>query len=470
MRVDFLHAWAPEPGRVLLLRPTAASAAAARRAPVSPGQPSFLQQDHLDAYRAGRARGATHRAWTGTATHLTGALDEGALTRALRRFVLRHEGLRTWFDLDGDAPVRQLVDADDVAFEAVALDGPEEWADWEDYVVGLCDDACRPDAWAPYLLLAVARDDGFSLLWACDHAFTDGASQLMVPVELETAYAAESGAPAPELPEAGSFVDYAAEERERAAGYGIESPELAGWVEIMTRHGGRLPRFPLDLGLEPGETAPVLLRELDALTGADVEAFERVCKEAGGRFTSGLFAALARTERRLTGTERYLGITVMGTRPAPYLMSHGWFCNFAPVELAVPDGPFGEVVAAAEAAYAVAKDLVTMPVHVAIGALLMSGLTTPDQLGSPQLVSYLDLRRFPGAGTEAYDRGLHFTGVGRTGNASLWINREEGRLQIGAQTPDTPLAQRAVDRFFGAFVEVLREAISEVPAGAAHHG
>lgn len=462
MRIDFLHTWAPAPGRVLTIRPTAAALAAAEAAPVSPGAPSFLQQDHLDAYRATVARSGVHRAWTGTATHLTGPLDEQALVGALRRFVVRHEGLRTWFDLSGPETVRHLVAAEEVAFEAVELEAPDDWEDsWEEYVVGLCDEACRPDSWPPFLLLAVAREDGFSLLWACDHAFTDGASQLMVPVELSTAYAAEAGLPAPELPEAGSFVTYAAEERELAGTFGLESPELQGWVEIMTRHGGRLPRFPLDLGLQPGETAPVLLREFDALTGDQVDAFELLCKDAGGRFTSGLFAVLAATERRLTGEERYLGVTVMGTRSGPYLMSHGWFCNFAPVELAVPDGPFSQVVAAAEEAYQVTRRLVGMPVHVAIGALLMSGLTTPEELGSPQLVSYLDLRRFPGAGTEAYDRGLHFTGVGRTANASLWINREHGRLQIGAQTPDTPRAQQAVDAYFAAIAETFATALDE---------
>ncbi|MEX0427142.1 condensation domain-containing protein [Nocardioides sp. DS6] len=470
MRIERLRDWAPAPGRLVVFRPTSASLAAAQAAPVSPGEPSFLQQDHLNAYRGTVAAGGTHRAWTGTATHLSGAFDAGAMAGALARFVVRHEGLRTWFDLSGAAAVRHLVGSDDVAFEAQELEAPDDWdAAWESFFVALADEACRPDSWPPFVLAAVVREDDASLFWACDHAFTDGASQLMVATELATAYAAEAGRPAVELPAVGSFVAYAAQERERAAGYGLESPELQGWLEIMTRHEGRLPRFPLDLGLAPGETAPVALRDFDALSGDQLEVFDRRCREAGGRFTSGLFAALAVTERRLTGADRYFGVTVLGTRAGDYAMSHGWFCNFAPVEFAIPDGGFAEVVAAAEEAYAVTRSLAAMPVHVAIGALLMSGLTTPEQLGSPQLVSYLDLRKFPGAGLEAHDRGIHFTGVGRTANASMWINREDRRLQIGAQTPDTAAAQQAVDAFFAALAETFADAVSEVATGAGHH-
>jgi len=469
MRIERLEEWAPAPGRIVVFRPTAAARAASAAAPVSPGEPSFLQSDHLNAYRGTVAAGGVHRGWTGSATHLSGPLDVDAMARALARFVVRHEGLRTWFDLGGAAPVRHLVDADDVAFEAVDLDGPDEWSGWEEFFVGLADQDCRPDSWPPFVLAAIVRDDGASLFWACDHAFTDGASQLMVPVELATAYAAEAGLPSLDLPEVGSFVRYAAEERALAASFGPDSPELQEWIQIMARHEGRLPRFPLDLGLAPGETAPVALRDFDALVGEELEVFERRCKEAGGRFTSGLFAALALAERRLTGAERYFGVTVLGTRSGDYAMSHGWFCNFAPVEFAVPDGDFDAAVRAADEAYAVTRRLAGMPVHVAIGALLMSGMTTLEQLGSPQLVSYLDLRKFPGTGLEAHDRGIHFTGVGRTGNASMWINREEGRLQVGAQTPDTPKAQGAVDTFFGLLAETFRSAVSEVAADAGHH-
>ena len=397
MRIDFLHNWAPEPGRVLRVQPTAAALAAAVQAPVSPGQPSFLQQDHLDAYRRTVATDGTHRAWTGTASHQSGPLDEDALARALGRFVLRHEGLRTWFDLSGPETVRRLVPAEEIAFEVVELAGPEgPWAtSWEPYVIGLADETCRPDSWPPFLLLAVAREDGWSWLWACDHAFTDGASQLMVPAELATAYAAETGAPAFDLPPAGSFVDYAAAERERAGTYGLESPEIQGWLEILQRHEFRLPRFPLDLGLAPGASAPVVLRESDALTGDEVAAFDALCKAAGGRFLSGVFAALAVAERRLAKVDRYLGAVVLGTRSGDTLMSHGWFCNFAPIDLPVGDGPFAETVAAAEAAYGTAKQLAAMPVHVALGALLMSGLATMEKVLLPLFCQYSSLRSAP---------------------------------------------------------------------------
>lgn len=485
MRAGFLEHWAPDFGRVLEVRPTAAALAAAAASPVSPGQPSFLQQDHLDAYRRTASSGGAHRAWTGTASHRSGPLDEQALAGALRRFVVRHEGLRTWFDLSGPDTVRHLVDADDVAFEVVERDdapAADVWAEqWEQYVVGLADDACRPDAWAPFLVLVIEREDGWSWLWVCDHAFTDGASQLMVPVELANAYAAQTGDPVMELPAVSGFPAYASAERQRAGTFTAESPEVQGWLEILQRHEFRMPRFPLDLGLGPGETAPVVLRETHVLVGDEVEAFERLCRAAGGRFLSGVLATLAVTERRLTGTDRYLGATVVGTREGDTLMSHGWYCNFAPVDVPVGDEPFAATVAAAEEAYVVTRRLAAMPVHVALGALLTSGLATMDQIGTPQLISYLDLRKFPGEGTEAYDNGLIFTGTGRTANASLWINRGRGLLHLGAQTPDTPQAQAAVDTYFATVRSVLLDALAkaanepdaecgaEAVSGAGHH-
>ncbi|MBO0842864.1 MAG: hypothetical protein J2O46_06740, partial [Nocardioides sp.] len=346
MRIDYLDRLAPAPGRVVVLRPTVDCQEAADNAPVSPGGPSFLQGDHLGAYKARKASGGLHRAWTGAAGEFDEAYDEGAFVQAATALVRRHEGLRTWFDVSGDAPVRHLLGADDVAFEAVDVEAPGDWdGGWEDFLVGLFDEQCTPDSWTPFRLGAIVRDGGFTYFWACDHAFTDGASQIMFPTELAVAYATATGKPTFELPEVASPIAYAADEAQRAATYTAESPEVREWTEIVQRGEGRLPRFPLELGLAPGETAPVRLRDIQVLDGADkVAAFEQRCRAAGGRFTSGLFAALALTEQRLNGTERYFGVTVMGTRSGDYAMSHGWYCNFAPVEFTLPkQASFDEV-------------------------------------------------------------------------------------------------------------------------------
>ncbi|GGR39328.1 hypothetical protein J2S40_002048 [Nocardioides luteus] len=458
MRIAALAELDPRPGRVVVLRPTAEAQAAAAAAPVSPGAPSFLQADHLSAYRAKVAAGGVHRAWTGTAGDFDADFSAPAYIEALISFVRRHEGLRTWFDLSGETPVRHLVPAEAVDFEAVEVEAPADWSrGWEELLVGLWDEQCRPDSWAPFLLGAIVREDGFSYFWGCDHAFTDGASQLMVPAELGTAYAAALGNETEPLPEAGSFVAYAASERQLAAECDAGSPAVREWTDIVTRHGGRLPRFPVPLGLAPGETAPVRVRRWTALEGEGVAAFEDVCRSAGGRFTSGVFALLAHAEQRLTGISDYLGITVLGTRSQQTAMSHGWFCNFAPVSMPLGE-TFAETVLGAEKAFGTARELARTPVHVPLGAMVAGGVLAPTELASPQMVSYLDVRKFPGAGSVPFDTGLHFTGEGRTANASLWVNRYADSLELATQSPDTEAGGLAVVTF----VEALRDVLAEL--------
>ncbi|GGU31120.1 condensation domain-containing protein [Nocardioides albus] len=455
MRIGPLAELAPAPGRVVVLRPTVACRAAADSAPVSPGAPSFLQADHLDAFRAKAASGGVHRAWTGTCGEFDVAFDETAYIEALTSFVGRHEGLRTWFDLSGATPVRHVVPADAIAFEAAVVEAPADWSGgWEDLLVSLWDEQCRPDSWAPFLLGAIVREEGFTYFWGCDHAFTDGASQLMVPAELGAAYAEALGADVEPLPEAGSFVTYAAAERRLAAESDAETPAVREWVDIVSRHGGRMPRFPVALGLAAGETAPVRVRRWTALEGEAVDALESLCRAAGGRFTSGVFALLAHAEQRLTGGSDYLGITVLGTRSQETAMSHGWFCNFAPVSLSLGE-TFAETVLAAEKAFETAREIARVPVHVSLGAMVAGGVLAPSELTSPQMVSYLDVRKFPGAGTTPFDTGLHFTGEGRTANASLWVNRFADRFELATQSPDTEQGGRALATYFEAVHDVL---------------
>ncbi|MER7556614.1 condensation domain-containing protein [Nocardioides sp. NPDC126508] len=462
MRIGPLAELAPAPGRVVVLRPTAECQAAADAAPVSPGAPSFLQADHLNAYRAKVAAGGVHRAWTGTAGEFSGAFSAAAYAGALTSFVGRHEGLRTWFDLSGSAPVRHLVPAEAIAFEAVEVEAPADWSGgWEELLVSLWDEQCRPDSWAPFLLGAIVREDGFTYFWGCDHAFTDGASQLMIPAELGAAYAAALGAAlgaeVEPLPAADSFVTYAAAEQQLAASCDAETPAVREWADIVSRHGGRLPRFPVSLGLDAGETAPVRVRRWTALEGEAVDALESLCRSAGGRFTSGVFALLAHAEQRLTGSSDYLGITVLGTRTQQTAMSHGWFCNFAPVSMQLGE-TFAETVLAAEKAFGTARELARTPVHVPLGAMVAGGVLAPTELASPQMVSYLDVRKFPGAGTEPFDTGLHFTGEGRTANASLWVNRFADRFELATQSPDTEQGGRAVVTY----VEALRDVLADL--------
>lgn len=88
-------------------------------------------------------------------------------------------------------------------------------------------------------------------------------------------------------------------------------------------------------------------------------------------------------------------------------------------------------------------------------AMVAAGASPEAVVTAPNMLSYIDFRWFPGCGDDAYDRGVIFTGEGRTGNASLWINRDHDSVYLGSQTPDTPFAQYQVRRYFEHLAAVI---------------
>ncbi|MGB3370920.1 MAG: hypothetical protein WBA81_09895, partial [Rhodococcus sp. (in: high G+C Gram-positive bacteria)] len=72
-------------------------------------------------------------------------------------------------------------------------------------------------------------------------------------------------------------------------------------------------------------------------------------------------------------------------------------------------------------------------------------------------------------------RGEHFTGEGRTSNASMWINRDADHLYLVAQVPDNDVAAQSVDRYHSHLQAVLETAAREgdyvirVPETTGHH-
>jgi hypothetical protein len=471
MILDDMSRWRTPAGTVVMFGPSAASQAAAAAAPVDAAPASFLQVDHLRAYAQRRRSGAEHRAWTGVATQIDGRLDRGALARAVTRLVMTHEGFRSWFDVSGDEPVRHLVPVEGVELvvtDEVVIDADDWDSALQDLLLQTFDEGCRPDTWPGFRLGAVEQPDGFGLFWGCDHAFTDGASQIMLASELADLYAAEVAEPGgpelvegalPGLGQAGPFGAFAADERAAAATYDASSPEVREWSRLIEGNGGRLPAFPLHLGLGPGETAPVSISSVDLLDGDAATRLDARCRQVGARLVGAVFAAVAATEHELAGRESYFGVTVLGARDrGPFARSQGWFCTFAPVafDVAAHHGDIEALLRAAHDGLARGKQVGRMPVHVALAEMIRSGVVRPETLGSPQLLSYLDLRWFPGAGRPAHERGVHFTGAGRTANASMWVNRDPQRLHLGMQHPDTPEAHAATELYRKTLARVLR--------------
>ncbi|SFA42391.1 Condensation domain-containing protein [Rhodococcoides kroppenstedtii] len=476
MIITAMANWRPAPGEMLEWRPTIPDTPdRARAVGVHAVPASFLQANHVRGVDAAQRRGDRHTGFLGSATEVEGDLDAAALTRAIAVFLARHEGLRTWFSVRDGAVQRHRAPAD-AALVPVEAGAAATTDSAREAVRDRLSRDATPLSWPPVAIGAIRRHGSFSLYYGADHAFSDGASQVTVIAELADLYRAEvTGTPALDLTEhEGSFLDHVRIEEEVSPSYDLHSPELADWIDVVSRHDGGLPRFPLDLGLAPGETAPMEPVERDLLTAAEADVFEQVCRDAGGSFTSGLFAACALVEHELAGTGRYDGIAVLSTRHrGPFALSQGWFCAFSPVTFPVDDADeFADVLRSATAAYARAKTAASVPIGRVLELLATGGVGGAGLARSPQLLSYLDFRRFPGSGTPADECAVLFTGEGRTANASMWFNRDHRHFYVGAQIPSTPTARRAVrryhDRLIDLLVSVVRSHDTADPAVRSH--
>ena len=127
-------------------------------------------------------------------------------------------------------------------------------------------------------------------------------------MEFQMMYAAlVSGAPPLQLPDAGSYDDYCARQREFTSALTLDSPEVRAWIEFAENNGGGFPDFPLPLGdrsqLDGGDLQSVTLMDAE-----QTQRFETACVDAGARFIGGLLASIALAVHELTGAGR-IGLT-----------------------------------------------------------------------------------------------------------------------------------------------------------------
>ncbi|NED70704.1 acyltransferase, partial [Streptomyces sp. SID10244] len=94
---------------------------------------------------------------------------------------------------------------------------------------------------------AIEWDGGFTIYCAVDHLNTDGMSQAMTCVDLMTLYMNAAFGMDTALAPVGSYVDYCDRERSISRELSRDSPQVQRWIDVVSDHGGRLPRFPLPL-------------------------------------------------------------------------------------------------------------------------------------------------------------------------------------------------------------------------------
>lgn len=458
MRLGSAQQWNPRPGRIVQWEPAERTIIAAERAAPHPVGPSFLQRDHIFSSLAHRAAGREHRGFTCSTMHVRTELDESRMTAALTDFLNAHEGLRSSFRVDGTTITRYVVDPGDIEL----CSSVSEESDPHTHLAQRLPVTAVFDALPGCAFGAVTRRGSFDLYYAIDHAYGDGASQVLGLLEILARYRGEHDHPLVAT-DHGSYLDYVADEYIRAAQVDETSPGVVEWRRVLSRSGGVIPAFPLSLGLSSDESGPVpqdvVIHDAELADATATESLSALAKEHRTSISAVIYAALGVAQRRLSGSDWYATASVVSTRgQREHSRSQGWYCNFAPVGFEVAGDDFGAVIDAAADALARAKSAADDPVHASLGVLLAEGAIDPSVVTSPQMVTYLDFRWFP-TPSQASDL-LVFTGEGRTRNASVWIGRNADGLRIGTQRPDNLTAAESVSRYFATVRGVLAEALA----------
>ncbi|MGK5548535.1 hypothetical protein ACSNOH_27950 [Streptomyces sp. URMC 127] len=444
MRLTTIDSYAPRPGRVVEFVPVSGARAAAASAPASPVPPSFNQRFHL----AGSVGN-----WLGCAFDLpgTGPVDTERLRAVFEAWVHRHGTLRSGFRAGGE---RFLVPLGAVGLQAVAAGDFTDGGELRRWLAARLEAGCGRWGWPSYVLCAVLREDGGTVVCGFDHAHVDAHSLAVAVHELREGYARGSlpGGDGSTGGSPGSFVDYCALEQARAAAAappGPGDPRLRGWASFFAACGGTTPAFPLELG----EAAPQTTDVRRLLGAAGAAAWEERCRAGGGSAFSGLLTAFALAARR-SGAGDVLRLCVpLHTRDEErWERAVGWFTTVAPVTVDVRG-----VRAAAEGAgrtradFRTAVRMASLPAARVLERLGATGefRRTKDDVF---MVSYVDYRRLPGAAAYEACRAHHISGVTVADDAQFWLSRTHEGLFLRSRGPGTA-AGRAVLRAFADAVE-----------------
>lgn len=454
--------WHPPLGELVWWTTVDEEAVRARSVASATG-PSFLQHDHLTAARVLRDRGLPHRAVVSVATELTTPLDEDAMTRALTDFVRTHDELRSHFDVRDDGSItRWVAPADAITLRAHREPAPADHTALVDVLHARIDTDAVHDRLPGWSVGAIDTGSGFAVHITIDHSHTDGSAAIAALQEIVARYRAHVAGTDPLVAPAGSHIDHVADEQRRAASVTPDDPLVDHWREVLVAHGRRVPRTALDLGLVGTDPAPAVAVRAHLLTAADTELCADRARAVGCSLSALVFAVIARAQWRVTGEVDYFTSTVLSTRDPQFPGTQGWMCTFAPIALRADTPDIDALVREAGTQLRHARDHRDRPVHAVLAHLAATGDFVPDG-SSPQMVSYLDLRRLADVEAPEIVAARAMPGVGRTRNANLWVNRDADGMTLLSHVPDNDVARASI----GALRDAL---VAELTAYAAGHG
>ncbi|MFJ5263764.1 condensation domain-containing protein [Streptomyces sp. NPDC088387] len=461
MRMTDIQRCEIRPGRLVEWTLGPESVEAAAGLPEDPRPPSYIQESHIRTARSVREDGLFVPTWLGIAFDMPGPVDLDALQEALYGWTLRHETLRSGFRVADDTVRRFTLALGDVSLHReVVGDFPDAGA-LAQHLQDRFDLAADALRWPNLIYTAVVRDDDTSVYMAFDHSNVDAYSIQRIPAEIHELYEAAVAGVRVEQPPVSSYVDFC--EIERADADRIDAGhEIVGrWREFIRRCDGKLPSFPVDLGLDPAAGLPPqrLMREPLVDAGA-AAAFEAYCRRSGGSLV-GILAATALVLREIGDRSVYRTVLPFHTRvKSQWSESVGWYVGGAPIEVPLDaELDFPSAVRAVRAQMHANRSLARMPLARVLALLGEDFRPTSPDLYS--IVSFVDARGIPGAGEWGRWNAYGLVRVSYGDQVCVWVNRLHEGLWLASRYPDTDVAHKAMRLY----VERLRDVITGVARG-----
>ncbi|MGW5574197.1 condensation domain-containing protein [Nocardia thailandica] len=434
------------PGALTLWTPESESAAWRPDArPLTSAHDRYCAATDPAETRPGRGR------WIGTIFEMDAALDADAWRETLRRWHIRHEGLRSTVDA---ARRRWVLGPDAVGIAAQPVTGLTDGMAINTFLTEVLETQLSPLAW-PHLLAATVehRDTGdFTVLIGADHSVLDAYSQAILILELRALYRDVRDGIAPrEAATFGSAADFAATEHAASGALTGDCPGVALWREFLGPDRS-LPRFAPALSIAGADTPvqPSLSRHLLGL--AELEAVEAVLDGRRQRLSVAVFAALALAYQRTFGADRMRTVMPVATRPdLRWLESMGWFVNVVPVDIAAD--PRAGTAAALEPARAALRRARAADTTSWCRALELLGVAETPTFG----ISFLDIRVLPNYEVVEQLRGRTLRAESYSPDeVYFWVVRAADGLRVSTRYP-AALPAATMDAFLAAFTHAMTE-------------
>ena len=420
--------------------------------------PAYVQESHIRTARSVREDGLSVPTWLGTAFDIPGRVDLDVLQDALRSWTLRHETLRSGFRWSGDDMRRFTLDAEAVSLQREVVGDFPDAHKLVQYLQDRFDVAADALCWPNFIYAAVVRDDCTSVYMAFDHSNVDSYSIQRIPAEIHELCTAAADGRAVDLTPVSSYVDFCKMERANADQVDGTHAIVTRWREFINRCDGKLPSFPLDLGLNPGGELPTQKLMQEWLVDADdAAAFEAYCRPFGGSLV-GVLAATSLIVHEIGGHPVYRTVVPFHTRvKSQWLDSVGWYVGGAPIEIPTAQAPdFESVMEMVRSALRDNRPLARMPIARVLRLLGSDFRPTSPDLYS--IVSFVDARGIPGSERWAELNAYGLLRVSYGDQVCVWINRLHEGLQFASRYPDTDVAYKNMRLY----VEQLREVIVSV--------